>query len=84
MELEFQVMAWDGHTIVAGLNTDQDKGVKHFLQREPNYLLKFNRKICYNDIFVLFFFIAVGHLRGSVLMHELFFVIDLYVELLIS
>jgi hypothetical protein len=31
MALEIQVMTWDGHKNVSGLNTVQDKEVKHFL-----------------------------------------------------
>ncbi len=33
-------MPWDRYKYVAGFNTAQDKEVKDFLRKEPNYLLK--------------------------------------------
>jgi hypothetical protein len=63
-------MPWDRHKYVAEFNTAQDKEVKDFLRKEPNYLLKSTGKAVVMSSLTLCLFIVVGDLKGRVLIKK--------------
>ena len=67
---EIQVMPWDRHKYEAEFNTAQDKEVKDFLRKEPNYLLKSTVKAVVMSSLTLCLFIVVGDLNGRVLIKK--------------